>query len=520
MVRMTKHIRSKEAFRVKRRDRKRLAQCKRNVKNRLAPKNWGEQARPMFRPANRVYEMAGRTKGIGCGGIGAMATLAEALGLPARINERVTLLKRHLPYHESDHVLNMVYNILSGGTCLEDIEIGRNDVNYMNALSASRIPDPTTEGDFLRRFETQGQVLALMEAVNEARRAVWREMDEAFRAEAVLDVDGTIAETTGECKEGMDISYKGEWGYAPLLISLAKTREALYIVNRPGNAVSHAGAAPWIDRAIALTKDIFRKVWLRGDTDFALTANFDRWDAAGVGFVFGIDAMENLVEMADNLPKSAWKRLRRKAKYTIKTQPRRRPENVKERIVRERGYENKRLACEDTAEIDYQPGKCERTYRIVIVRKNLSVERGEQVLFPEIIYFFYITNDWVRPPAEIVAFANGRCDQENGIEQLKNGVFAMRLPVGDLLANWAYMVIAALAWNFKCWYGLLMPDKPVGQAVVRMEFPRFLHTIIHVPCQILRAGRRVLYRLLGYNEYLPAFFRAFDKLRTLKLTFT
>jgi hypothetical protein len=503
---------------VKRRDRKLLSQRKQNVKNRLAPKNWEEQSEPMFKPASRVYEMAERTKGIAYGGIGAMATLFEALELPERIDGDVKVLKRHLPYHESDHVRNMVYNILSGGTCLEDIEIGRNDVNYMNALSASRIPDPTTEGDFLRRFETERQVVALMESINGARRGVWREMDEASRARAVIDVDGTISETLGECKEGMDISYKGQWGYAPLILTLANTRETLYVVNRPGNSVSHDGAARWIDRAIQLAKDIFHKVWVRGDTDFALTENFDRWDAANVGFVFGIDAMPNLVEKAEHLPKAAWKRLRRRAKYILKTFPRRRPENVKERIVKERGYENKRLVCEEVAEFDYRPGKCNRDYRIVVVRKNLSVERGEQVLLPEIIYFFYITNDRRRAPEEIVAFANGRCDQENNIEQLKNGVFAMRLPSDNLLANWAYMVIAALAWNLKCWYGLLMPNKTVGHEIVRMEFRRFLYTFIHLPCQILRAGRRVIYRLLGYNEYLPAFFEAFDRLRQLKFT--
>ena len=498
---------------MKKRDRKLLAQRKRNLAKRLAPKRWREQSQPMLRSANRVYEMSGRATGIPCGGIGAMATLVESVGLPARINRWVKVLKRHLPYFESDHVMNMVYNILSGGTCLEDLEIGRNDENYMDALSAERIPDPTTEGDFLRRFDSEESLLALMEAINETRLRVWREQDESFRAKAIVDVDGTIAPTLGECKQGMDISYKGVWGYAPLIISLANTREELYMVNRPGNCVSHDGAVEWIDRAIRLTKRVFRKVWLRGDTDFSLTAQFDRWDEEGVGFVFGMDAMPNLVEIAERLAPRAWKRLRRKAKYDVKTEPRRRPENVKERIVRERGYENKRLVCEHVAEFDYRPTKCAKTYRVVVVRKNISVERGEDVLFPEIRYFFYITNDRLRPAAEIVAFANGRCDHENGIEQLKNGVRALRMPTGDLLSNWAYMIIAALAWNLKCWYGLLMPDKATGAAVVRMEFRRFLYTFMQLPCQIVRAGRRLVYRLLSYNDHLKAFFQTFALLR-------
>ena len=503
---------------MKKRDHNILARRKRKLKKRLARRRWREQSEPMFKRANRVYEMAERTKGVKCGGIGAMATMVEGLGLPDRINQWVKVLKRHLPYHESDHVLNMVYNIFSGGTCLEDIELGRNDENYMDALSAEVIPDPTTEGDFLRRFDTEEKLLLLMEAINETRLAVWRKQDEAFRATAVIDVDGTIAPTLGECKQGMDMSYKGVWGYAPLIVSLANTREELYMVNRPGNCVSHAGAVEWIDRAITLAKRAFQEVWVRGDTDFSLTAHFDRWDDDGVGFVFGMDAMPNLVEIAERLVPHAWKRLRRKAKYEVKTEPRERPENVKEKIVRERGYENKRLLCEDVAEFNYRPGKCTKTYRVVVVRKNISVERGDNVLFPEVRYFFYITNDHTRTAAEIVIFANGRCDQENGIEQLKNGVRALRMPTGDLLSNWAYMIIAALAWNLKSWFGLLMRDKAMGMRVVRMEFPRFLHTFMELPCQIVRTGGRLVYRLLSYNNHSKAFLQTFDLLRATSFT--
>jgi hypothetical protein len=503
---------------VKKRDHNILARRKRKLKKRLARRRWREQSEPMFKRANRVYEMAERTKGVKCGGIGAMATMVEGLGLPDRINQWVKVLKRHLPYHESDHVLNMVYNIFSGGTCLEDIELGRNDENYMDALSAEVIPDPTTAGDFLRRFDSEEKLLLLMEAINETRLAVWRKQDESFRATAVIDVDGTIAPTLGECKQGMDMSYKGVWGYAPLIVSLANTREELYMVNRPGNCVSHAGAVEWIDRAITLAKRAFQEVWVRGDTDFSLTAHFDRWDDDGVGFVFGMDAMPNLVEIAERLVPHAWKRLRRKAKYEVKTEPRERPENVKEKIVRERGYENKRLLCEDVAEFNYRPGKCTKTYRVVVVRKNISVERGDNVLFPEVRYFFYITNDHTRTAAEIVIFANGRCDQENGIEQLKNGVRALRMPTGDLLSNWAYMIIAALAWNLKSWFGLLMRDKAMGMRVVRMEFPRFLHTFMELPCQIVRTGGRLVYRLLSYNNHSKAFLQTFDLLRATSFT--
>ena len=114
-----------------------------------------------------------------------------------------------------------------------------------------------------------------------------------------------------------------------------------------------------------------------------------------------------------------------------------------------------------------------------------------------------------------MGLANGRCDQENVIEQLKNGVNAMRMPVNDLVSNWAYMVMAALAWNLKAWYGLLVPNRERGLELVKMEFRRFLHAIVLLPCQIVRTARRVIYRILGYNNWLKDFFATWERVRQM-----
>ena len=137
--------------------------------------------------------------------------------------------------------------------------------------------------------------------------------------------------------------------------------------------------------------------------------------------------------------------------------------------------------------------ECGRSYRLVVVRKNISVQKGELVLFEDIQYFFYITNHTDYRAEQIAALANERCEQENVIEQLKNGVNAMRMPVDDLMSNWAYMVMSALAWNLKSWYGLLMPNRQ--RELVRMEFRRFLHAIVLLPAQIVRSGRKIIYRI-------------------------
>jgi hypothetical protein len=479
------------------------------LQNRLARKFWSEQPRPMLGPANIHYEMADRSRAIGFGGIGAIHTMVHQLGLDDAINRDLQLLKVHVPYFESDHVLNIAYNVMTGGTCLEDIDRLRDDTSYTTSLAAERIPDPTTAGDFLRRFEAS-DLEALQETFNQARRRVWALQPPSFRAEAVIDVDGSHVATAGECKQGMDISYKGIWGYAPLIISLANTKETLYVVNRPGNATSSSEASPWIDRAIDTVAGVFEKVWLRGDTDFSLTEHLDRWDQQ-VSFVLGYNAYANLIERAEAL--TAWQRLDRPARYRVETQPRHRPEKVKEQIIQERAYKNLRLQSEQVAEFDYRPTHCRKTYRMVVVRKNLSVEKGEARLFDEIRYFFYITNDRVLSPQQVVLFANQRCDQENVIEQLKNGVNALRMPSDNLLSNWAYMVIAALAWNLKAWFGLLAPNTAAGLQIVRMEFKRFLRSFILIPCQIVRTGRRLVFRILTYTRHLKPFLETFDFLR-------
>ena len=500
---------------MKKNNNKILAKRKRKIKKRLKRKQWENQLTPMFTASNIHYEMDGRHKGIANGGIGAVHLMNKKLGFVEDIDHVLHLLKRHLPYHESDHVLNIAYNVVAGGTRLEDIELQRQDEAWLDALGAEIIPDPTTAGDFLRRFSEEN-IIELMEAANRTRKKAWDKQPKSFFEKAILNVDGLIAETTGECKQGMDISYNGIWGYAPLIISLDETREALYLINRSGNAPSHLDSAQWIDRSLDLVSDMFKEVWIRGDTDFSLTTNFDKWDKR-CKFVFGIDARQKLIAIADSIPEEHWDLIFRKSKYKVKTKKRKRPENVKERIVKERGYKNIRTISEHVAEFDYRPVKCKKTYRVVVLRKNLTVEKGDLALFDDIRYFFYITNDGLMTPQEVVYFSNERCDHENDIEQLKNGVNAMRMPVDDLVSNWAYMVIAALAWNMKAWYGLLTPNKVLRHQIIRMEFKRFINTFIKIPCIIIKTGRRIVYRFVGYNKYMKDFFKTFSAIKLLQL---
>jgi hypothetical protein len=499
--------------------RKKVVREKRRIEQRLKAAVVVNAGGPVLGGGNIQYELSAKTGGIAHGGMGAVQRVVRRIGLADAIDANVNVLKIHKPYHESDHVLNIAYNVLCGGERLEDIELRRKDRVMLDALGTGSLPDPTTAGDFCRRFDEQS-INGLMDGINETRLAVWAQQPDTFPSEtARIDADGSIIPTTGECKEGMDISYNGIWGYSALVVSLANTGEPLFLTNRPGNRPSHEGVIGLFDKAIALCRrGGFRDVLLRGDTDFSLTTELDRWSQDGVRFVFGYDARANMIAQADGVSASLYQDLVRRAERETQTQPRTRPENVKDRIVRERKYKVIRTTSEEVFDFEYQPVSCRHPYRMVALRKNLSIERGDKALFDDIRYFFFITNDWDLTCSEVVQEARHRCNQENLIAQLKGDVRALHAPVNSLYANWAYMVMAALAWSLKAWIALLVPVSPRWAAthleqrrrLLTMDFRTFVAALIHIPCQIIRAARRIRYRVLAWNEWQATFFRLLD----------
>ena len=495
-----------------------LSRRERRVMNRIDKANWSGQS-PMIAPPSIQYELSDRIQAIGAGGLGVVQQMVKQLGLAEDINRTCPIFKMHLPYSEADHVLNIAYNLLAGGTCLEHLELRRTDEAYLNALGAERIPDPTTAGDFCRRFSNL-DVFALMESFHEARLKVWKQQPDSFFDQAIIEGDGTQVETYGEHKEGMSMNYKGEWGYHPLIVTLANTREVLYLFNLPGNRPSHERAFAYFYRSIDLCRRAgFRSILLCGDTDFSQSRHLDRWHNDGVQFVFGFDAIPKLVKIAENLEESAWKQFHRKQRKTDK--PRARRVNTKEQVVVEKEYLNKRLEKEFVAEFDFSPGKCQQTYRMVVLRKHVAVTKGVQKLFDDSPYFFYITNisSAEMTTEEVVGRSNKRCDQENIISQGKQ-MGALAAPLHTTTSNWAYMAMATLAWNLKCWLALSMkesgsqPAKAKRRAekhrLLRMDFSTFRQTMIMIPAQIIRSARRVIFRLLAWSPSLDTLFRLQD----------
>jgi hypothetical protein len=229
---------------------------------------WPACSGPVFRNRRVRVEILERQPATADGGLALAHQLVMRVGLDRSINQHLRLLDLNLPYFESDHMLTHAYNLFCGGRYIEDIASLQHSPAAKNLLGACRIPDPTTAGDFLRRF-MDADLGALQDAIDEARIKVWCALPRRKRRHITLEMDSTLKVVYGECKQGADFSYKGTWSYHPLLFTLAETRELLRVVNRSGNRPSAEGAAEMLGPCLEMLGEYFDRTLVRGDTKFS-----------------------------------------------------------------------------------------------------------------------------------------------------------------------------------------------------------------------------------------------------------
>ncbi len=466
------------------------------------------EGRQFRQPKLRVGVESSETTALG--GLSLAVRLSARLRMPQSIDRHLSLLRSRRPFHESDHVLTHVYNLFAGGTAIEDIADLQHSEPVRRLLGTPRIPDPTTAGDFLRRFD-EPAIQALDRAIDEIQELAWSRRDGVKKRElGVVDLDSHLHHVYGHQKEGADFTREGGFGFHPLVISLAETQECLRLVNRAGNVACSDGAARELKALVPMLRRRFKSVLVRGDSAFACQEIFDVCDQSALSFAMVSATQSNFAALADALGERCWRPFRATEAPAVERESRRRGQNLRRLRARARGKRDLKLEKQWIAEIPYTPARSERTYRLIIRRQRIEESRQGE-LFELWRYRYVLTN----LPAsvateEVVRLTYRRCDQENVIEQLQNGVAAMRMPTGGFDANWAYLVCARLAHNMKSWLAMLA----LPREVMRWEWKRFRKAFVFVAARVVRSARQNLLRLADSHRFAVTLQRAIVRLQT------
>lgn len=461
------------------------------------------------------------------GGLALVVAFVRRFKVAQILDRAVHVLKQPKPYHESDHILTQAFSLYVGGTCLEDLSALQHSKAVQRLVGACRLPDPTTAGDFLRRFSellNPGSLAALRGAIDTVQDAVWQQMAKRRGRKrrkqpwALVDLDGHIKELYGVQKGGADFSYTGKWSYHPLVVSLAGSGECLAVRNRPGNVRSSEGAAAVLTEVLPRVHRQARQVLVRGDSDFDRRDVRDACEAAGVYFAFVGRESSNRPALADAVPESAWQAFEPRAKRALQQRRqaggfrrRQRRANRRRQRARDRNYKALELREQWLAEVPWQPTDSDKTYRLIIRRQRIAHYQGAEFIRDEERYRYVVTN---LPPAwsaqAVVDETYQRCDQENVIAQLGSGLAAWRMPVGEFIGNCAWLEIARLAWNLAKWIAqLALPAE-----VVRWEWKRFRQAFVYVGAQVIKRGRQVWLRFSGSHRFSETLVAAHQCLQT------
>ena len=458
------------------------------------------------------------------GGITLLLSLWRQFNVADTIDDKVSVLQRHRPYHESDHVLAQVLNLFTGGTCIEDQATLQQDLAVLRLLGSERFPDPTTSGDFLRRFDERcnpGALDGLREATDQVRQEVWSDLQKRHKRRkaklgkwGLVDMDSHIAEFTSRQKEGADFSYTGRWSYHPLLVSLANTSEVLAVRNRPGNVTSADGVEDLLDEQLPQVTEQFEHVVVRGDSAFDRASIRATCAQHGAHFATVARRRPGWVALAQDVPEEEWQDWLPPARRRAERRRRRRGyrhrrKGIDQRSARatQRGYSTLSKHGQWVTEVACRPTKKETDCRLIIVRELIQHSQPElQPVLIETYGYRYIITDLPDSfsPSDVVDQAYQRCDQENIIEQLKNELAMWRMPVREAAGNDAWLEIARLAWNIGKWLSLLA----LPLETLRWEWKRFRRSFVYVAAEVVLRSRQTWIRFNPSHRYIPTIMKA------------
>jgi hypothetical protein len=468
---------------------------------------WPATSGPVLRLRRVRLEQDLRPDVTALGGLVLPLAVLRRLRAAELLDESVRVLKMHMPYLESDHIIAQALMLYGGGTCIEDMAMLQQDSALQRMLGAVRTPDPTTAGDFLRRFVPNGKLEALTSALDELQERAWKgprwrrhKAPMKKKPLAVVYLDGHTKELYGAKKAGADFSYQGAWSYS-ILVATLDDGEWLDSQVRPGNCRSSHDAAEMVQRLLPRLERHYQSIMVVADSDFDRADLRHACEARGAYFAFV--ARESVDRPAVAAACRNWtpfrtraSRRKRELRRSVNFTPRRKRLERRRRCARARGYDDIQLVRQEVDEAEGHDGT-----RLVIRRQLLDVESGkpgQREIWHRYRYRYVITNlpsSW--SIEEVIDATYKRCDQENVISELGAGIAAWRMPVGDLRGNAAWLEIARLAWNLRVWTcRLALPDE-----VGRWEWRRFRRAFVNIAVQVLTTARQLRVRILGTHQH-------------------
>ena len=450
-------------------------------------------------------------------GIAPVRNLINKLDIASTIDSDVSVLKRHRPYFESDHILNFVYNFLTGGETINDIERLQESKGLLRILGTESIPDPTTAGDFLVRFHEK-DIADFQDSLYSMQDTAFSLLDKKRKERATIEQDSSIHEVYGEKKEGADYAYENTYSYLAQYVTLAETGDVLHQDLREGNCYATEGLSSILPGIIDLVNKHFKHIRYRADS-----ASYDKdivkpCEQRGVEFYISAKQTGKLMRAVQTIGEREWKCFRSmKLAPTADKKPvkkRKKRKNHKRAVKDRRKPHRQRRGKIQIASFQYQPQGWDKPYRFIAKRTEVIDEHGQQYLeegLCKYIYHIIVTNNADDSDTRAMHIAQGRSNQENLIKDFKYGLGLSHVPTGFFLANRIYFKIAALAWNIKTWMLNLLS---IGDGAV-LRFKRFLYLWIHHACIVSKTGRNTVVVSMDLGEYYSRFSKAIEAIATL-----
>jgi len=408
-------------------------------------------------------------------GLSLFYAMAEILKIPKSLDDHVQVKQRDSGYPESEHILALAANAFVGGDFLDDLEALREDDAIKMAIGRKEIPDPTTAGDFCRRF-SRGHILQINKAFAEIEHEVYKKRKDV--SDLTIDVDAKVHEVYGKKKQGAAKAYNGVYSLQPMYAFADETDELLHVEVRSGNTHPGAKAVSYLKRLAKKIPSSIEKIYLRSDSAFYNREVVEFCEEKGWEFSITADQTAALLRAINTLAPDAW--------------------------------------CQDTedaeiayGEFTYNPVKWKKGCRYLVRREREKEKQGQKALFEKYSYYVVVTNKEGEVKALMKTHAGrGRCEKRIG--QFTNE-FLSHLPLKEFMANWVYLLCAQLAYNLSLW----IRDLVLPKGYRKKHIKRIRRTIGLIASKVISGGRQISLRISLLHHWWRDFVQAWEKIPLL-----